>query len=176
MTGASPAAFGWMRDASIPDPPGHSHRATCCPRPRRRQTAVAARRLSGMPAYDAASRAPKSAAPPASPLLWNLAGVAYRAAEGEVLDEIAHLRYGHGRGPSRSARSQTAPGAGVALSDRAASRGDRAPARTPGCRPGTVHEARRPARVQYRIGCTGFPGGGAYAFADALDEHLGRRR
>ena len=45
-------------------------------------------------AYEAASRAPGAGAPPASPALEARADVAYRAAEGEVLDEIAHLRYG----------------------------------------------------------------------------------
>ena len=45
-------------------------------------------------AYEAAARAPHTGAPAASPTLQSPADVAYRAAEGEVLDEIAHLRYG----------------------------------------------------------------------------------
>ena len=45
-------------------------------------------------AYEAAARAPRSGAPTASRTLGSPADVAYRAAEGEVLDEIAHLRYG----------------------------------------------------------------------------------
>ena len=45
-------------------------------------------------AYEAAARVPSSGAPPACPAMQAPADVAYRAAEGEVLDEIAHLRYG----------------------------------------------------------------------------------
>ena len=44
-------------------------------------------------AYEAAARTSRSGAP-VSPMLQAAAGVAYRAAEGEVLDEVAHLRYG----------------------------------------------------------------------------------
>ena len=45
-------------------------------------------------AYEAAARAPRSGASPVSPTLQSPAEVAYRAAEGEVLDEIAHLHSG----------------------------------------------------------------------------------
>ena len=45
-------------------------------------------------AYEAAARAPRSGGSPASPTLRSPADVAYRAGEGEILDEIAHLRYG----------------------------------------------------------------------------------